>query len=78
MASITVRAALDSHTVRGPDFASGSRMRLPLIQSHSSETISPTRQPVSSSRRMTATTCGHQNSSRVSMALSRASSSGVR
>ena len=53
-------------------------MRLPLIQSHSSEAISPKRQPVSISSRAMATTFGHQNSSRVSTALSRAISSAVR
>ena len=78
MASITARAALDSQTVRGPDFESGRWMRLSLIQSHSSAAISPKRQPVSISSRTMATMCGHQNSSRVSTALSRAISSAVR
>ena len=58
MASITARAGLDSQTVRGPDLESGSIMRVPLIQSHSSETTSPTRHPVSISRRTMATICG--------------------
>ena len=62
---MTERAALDSQTVRGPDFESGRWMRLPLIQSHSRERTSPRRHPVSISRRMTATICGHQNASRV-------------
>ncbi len=75
---MTARAALDSHTVRGPDFESGRWMRVPRIQSRSSETTSPTRHPVSISRRMTATAWGRQNSSRVSTALSRAISSAAR
>ena len=78
MASMTARAALDSQAVRGPDFESGRWMRLSFIQSHSSEAISPKRQPVSINRRTMATTFGHQNSSRVSTALSRAISSAVR
>ena len=45
MASMTARAALDSQTVRGPDFESGRKMRFSLIQPHSSEAISPKRQP---------------------------------
>ena len=32
---MTARLALDSQTVRGPDFELGRWMRLPLIQSHS-------------------------------------------
>ena len=62
---MTARAALDSHTVPGPDFESGSRMHPPFIQSHCSPMTSPARHPVSNSNRMTATACGHQNSSRV-------------
>ncbi len=53
---MTARAALDSHTVRGPDLESGRWMRLPLIQLHSSETTSPKRRPVSMCRRTMATT----------------------
>ncbi len=37
------RAALDSQTVRGPDFESARWMRLSLIQFHSSVAISPKR-----------------------------------
>ena len=51
MASMTARAALDSHTVRGPDLESGRWMRQPLIQLHSSAATSPKRHPVSMSRR---------------------------
>ncbi len=75
---MTARAALESQTVRGPDFESGSMIRLPLRLSHSSEAISPKRHPVSISKRRMATIWGHQNSSRVSTALNRAISSAVR
>ena len=36
----SLRAALDSRTVRGPDFESGRKMRLSLMQSHSREATS--------------------------------------
>ena len=62
---MTTRAALDSRTVRGPDFESGRWMCLPRIQSHSRETTSPRRYPISISSRMTATMWGHRNSSRL-------------
>ena len=54
------RAALESQTVRGPDFESGRWMRLPLIQSHSSVAISEKRQPVSISRRTMSACCARK------------------